>query len=468
MKIFEIVCGALIVMLAAPAWSQVEGSPVQPAASFTGTSDQPVQSQIADQTGDPMQTPPVVSGQTYPSTPTSEERTNYLRGGVGFISSYSNNAAESANGQPISQLSYIITPMVALDETTSRLHFNFTYSPGFSFYQRTSDLNSANQNAAIVFSYRLSPHVTLSARDSVMKTSSVLNQPDFAPGGPVTGGAEGANFSVIAPVADLLTNSGNVGLTYQFSANQMIGANGTFSNLHYPNPAQVTGLYDSSSQGGSVFYSHRVTRMHYFGVTYQYQRLIAQPTIGLNETQTHAILGFYTMYPSARLSVSLFGGPQYSDTMEPPIAPLPAAMPAARAWTPAVGGSLSWQGRLNTFAMSYSHIISGGGGLNGAVHMDSATASWRQTIAKNLNATVSGAYIQNNVIGGFALPGASNGHTVSGTVSLQRQFHQNVNMQLGYTRLHQDYSGVSVVSALPDTNREFISLSYQFSKPVGR
>jgi hypothetical protein len=468
MKTSEIICAAMIVMLAAPAWSQVEGDPVQPAAAFTETSDQPVQNQTAGANSDQMQTPPVVSGQAYSTTPTSEQRSNYLRGGVGFISSYSNNAAETANGQPISQLSYSITPMVALDKTTSRLHFNFSYAPGFTFYQHTSDLNSSNENAAIAFSYRLSPHVTLSAHDGLMKTSSLLSQPDFVPGGPVTGGTEAANLSVISPVADLLTNSGSVGLTYQFSANQMIGANGTFSNLHYPNLAQVTGLYDSSSQGGSVFYSYRVTRMHYFGVTYQYQRLVAQPTAGVDETQTHAILGFYTLYPTTRLSISLFGGPQYSDTIEPPIAPLPVAMPAARAWTPAVGGSLSWQGRLNAFAMSYSHIISGGGGLSGAVHMDSASALWRQTIAKNLNATVSGAYVQNNLIGGFTLPGSSNGHTVSETVTLQRQFHQFVNMQVGYTRLHQDYSGVPVLSALPDTNREFISLSYQFSKAVGR
>jgi len=30
----------------------------------------------------------------------------------------------------------------------------------------------------------------------------------------------------------------------------MVGANGTFSNLHYPNPAQVPGLYDAATRGG--------------------------------------------------------------------------------------------------------------------------------------------------------------------------------------------------------------------------
>ena len=38
---------------------------------------------------------------------------------------------------------------------------------------------------------------------------------------------------MIAPVTSQLNNSGNVGITYQFAANGMIGASGTFSNLHY-------------------------------------------------------------------------------------------------------------------------------------------------------------------------------------------------------------------------------------------
>ncbi|MFY9912552.1 MAG: hypothetical protein WCF22_04275 [Candidatus Sulfotelmatobacter sp.] len=414
-----------------------------------------------------MLTPPVISGQTYPTTPTSQERSNYLRGGMSFTSAYGNNALATTNGQPINEMSYSIGPGLTLDETTSRMHSLLSYSAGFTFYQKTSDLNAANQNASIDFRYRLSPHVTFTARDAFQKTSSVFNQPDLGSAGIVSGGAQEANFSVIAPVADLLTNSGNVGISYQFSMNGMIGASGTFSNLHYPNPAQVSGLYDSSSQGGSAFYSHRISRVHYLGVTYQYQRLLAYPVAGLSETQTHAILCFYSLYLNSRISVSFFGGPQYSDTIQPPFAPGQFVPPPLRSWTPAAGGSLGWQGRLNTFAMSYSHIIAGSGGLIGAAHMDNASISLGQRITRTLGGSLSGSYVQNDVIGGFA-QGAYKGHTLSATASLGREFHQNLNVQLGYTRLHQDYSDVAVLSQIPNTNREFISLSYQFSRPIGR
>ena len=35
-----------------------------------------------------MKTPPPVSGQSYPTQVTSEERSNYLRAGVAFTSAY--------------------------------------------------------------------------------------------------------------------------------------------------------------------------------------------------------------------------------------------------------------------------------------------------------------------------------------------------------------------------------------------
>lgn len=464
-KEFIRICVGLILLVALHLCAQVGNSPAPPAATGPGSND--AQDQMQSQSSDLMLTSPVVSGQTYATTPISQERSNYLRGGMSFTSAYGNNAVATTNGQPINQMSYTVAPTVALDETTSRLHVTLNYSPGFTFYQQTSYLNASNQNASINLQYRLSPHVTLTAHDGLQRTSSVFNQPDFGSSGAVSAGAQGTNFSVIAPVAELLTNSGNVGLNYQFTRNGMIGVSGTFSTLHYPDPTQVSGLYDSSSQGGSVFYSLRVSPKHYLGASYQYQRLTSSLATGLNETQTHAIDLFYTLYLNSRVSVSVFGGPQYSDTIQPPLAPLNRPVPAIRAWSPSVGGSLGWQGHLHSFAVSYSHVISGGSGLFGAVHMDSASMFLRQQFARTISASVTGSYVENDVIGSL-LAGAYNGHSVSGTASLQKQIHQNVSLQLGYTRLHQDYSDVPVLSQTPNTNREFISVSYQFSRPLGR
>jgi hypothetical protein len=453
MNRFQQICLGMVVLSAASLRAQVNNPQPLPAYGMDTSSDD---------NNDRMQTPPPVSGMEYPTAFTSEEHSNYLRGGVLFTTAYTDNALGTlVNGHPVSDVSYSVAPIVALDETTPRMHLVGSYAPGFTFYQHTSERNEADQNAAITLQYRLSPHLTLSARDSFQKSSSAFNQPDLSSGGEgVSGGSQDANFSVIAPIANLLRNSGVAGLDYQFGRNGMVGASGTFSTLHYPDPAQVPGLYDSSSQGGIGFYSLRVSKMNYLGATYQYQRLLSYPTEGATETQTHAILLFYSLYATSRLSVSVFGGPQHSDTVQPLAA-------EARSWTPAVGASLSWQAPLTSLAASYSHVISGGGGLVGAVHLDSANASVRQQVTKALSLSFAGTYTQNNVLGA-TLPGASSGHSLSATAILQQRFGQYVSLQLGYSRLHQDYSDVTVISETPNTNREFVSLSYQFSRPLGR
>jgi len=463
MRRFEKTCVGLLVLAAAvPLWSQVDNSPTQPVAAYgTGSG--------TENTDSRMMTPPPVSGQSYPAGPASQERSNYLRAGVTFTSAYSDNLVGStgSNSGPVSDESYSVFPTLALDEATTRLHFTLTYAPGFTFYQHTSSLNQANQNASIDFQYRLSPHVTFSARDGFQKSSSVFNQPSLGSAGSVSGGIQEPNQSVIAPVASQLNNAGNAGITYQFAAHGMIGGSGTFSNLHYLDPAQVPGLYDSSSQGGSAFYAYRISKMHYIGVTYQYQRLLSYPAPGTNETQTQSLLLLYTLYATPRFSISFFGGPQYANIGPQFSDTTTISLPASQSWHPEAGGSMSWQGRLSSVAVSYSHMISGGGGLIGAVKMDSANASIRQQLTRTLSGSVSGGYAQNDVLAS-AVAGANNGHTWSGTVSAQQQFGQHLNVQLGYTRLHQTYSSVAVLAATPNTNREFVSISYQFSRPLGR
>jgi hypothetical protein len=184
------------------------------------------------------------------------------------------------------------------------------------------------------------------------------------------------------------------------------------------------------------------------------------------------------VYPTKRFSISVFGGPQYADSGPQlsacPIygvstcpVTVPAPTPVSRSWNPAAGGSLSWQGHLSSLAISYAHLISSGGGLIGAVTMDNVSVSIRQQLRRTLNATVAGGYAENDILAAAPLT-SSNGHTVSGTASLQQLFGQHLNVQVGYTRLHQNYSTVAVLAATPDTNREFVSISYQFSRPLGR
>src|SRR5258708_15081396 len=241
MKQFEQICLGLLLLTAMRLWAHMNDT--------TGA--------VGPESNDEqMKTPPPVSGQSYPTAITSTERSNYFSGGVALTTAYTDNALGSITSQPMSDVSYSVGPTLALDETTSRLHLLLTYAPGFTFYQHTSSRNEQDQNVSIGVQYRLSPHVTLSAQDAFLKTSNVLNQQNLQPAGLVSGAAQQPNFSVLRRIADLLSNSVHVGISYQFAPNGMAGASGSFTNLHYPNSAEVPGLFDSSSQAGSIFYSH--------------------------------------------------------------------------------------------------------------------------------------------------------------------------------------------------------------------
>jgi len=302
--------------------------------------------------------------------------------------------------------------------------------------------------------------VTLSVRDTFMKTSNVLNQPTSELASPVSGGVTVPNNSVIAPLADTLTNNANVSMTYQFSANGMIGASGTFTNLHYPNESQVPGLYDTSSRGGSVFYNHRLSKMHYIGATYQYQLFLAYPTVGQSETQAHSVYLFYTLYLKPTFSLSFFGGPQYSNTQQ-------FGLPTLVSWSPAGGASISWQGKLTSFAASYSRTVNSGGGLTGAVESSGASGSFRRQLTRMSSISVGGSYANSTILD--PLPTFNNGgQTISGNASVQRQIGERLNLQLQYTHLHQSYTEIAAISGISNRNRVAVNISYQFSRPLGR
>ena len=109
----------------------------------------------------------------------------------------------------------------------------------------------------------------------------------------------------------------NATLTYQFSANEMVGAAGTFTICTTRTQSQVPGLYDSSSRGGSAFYNSPAVEnaLHRGYISIPDVPGLIRP-LGQSETQTHSIFLFYTVYLKPTFSISLFGGPQYSNTVQ--------------------------------------------------------------------------------------------------------------------------------------------------------
>ena len=405
-----------------------------------------------------MRTPPPVSGDSYPSVAGAEVRSNYLRFALIETTIYSDNVLGDAF-RPVSDVSYQISPTISLDKTTSRQHLTFSYTPGFTLYQQTSALNQASQYLIFAEAYRLTRHAMLSLQDSFQYTSNFLDQPD-----PLAADENAVSsaplYAIIAPVAGQIANGARAELTYQFSRNGMIGASGTFTNLHFLNPTENLGIYDSQSAGGSLFYNRRMSKRHYVGGSYQHSQTIAYPLNAKSTIQSDSFFLFYTIYLKPTFSFSFSGGPQHYVISQSPY-------PGYGSWSPNLSGSMGWQGRHTNLSVNFSRIVGGGGGLVGAFESIYAGASGRWLFARNWGAGFVGTYMNNKDVTPTGLLSTEGGHSILGTISASHQLSLRWSTEFGYTRLVQIYSGIPVVSRAPYTNREFISFSYHFARPLG-
>ena len=96
-----------------------------------------------------MATPPPVSGMGYSTQVRSEMRSNYLRGGVAYTTSYIDNFMPDSGKAPIAETTISVMPTIEFDTTTTRQHVGVTYSPGFTFYRPSSALNQVDNTAAV-------------------------------------------------------------------------------------------------------------------------------------------------------------------------------------------------------------------------------------------------------------------------------------------------------------------------------
>ena len=443
---------AVLAFATIPLWSQVDSSGAAPAGEgavlFSSAS-------TGEET--PMSTPAPLGGDGNSLAFAMETpRTNYVRGGLHLQTAYDDELPFSGRG--ISDISYSVWPSISLEQSRSRLSWDLTYSPGFRFYQRNAFLNGTDHYLTLGFQYRLSPHVSLKFGDSFQKTSTVLNAADDLNAPPQSGTVQGPNTSIVLPATPRINHLSDVEMTYQFGRNSMLGARGSFSGLWYPDRNRFSGLYDSTTEAAEAYYTKRLSDRHYIGTVFGMQNLFTHP--GTAETQTRSALIFYTLYLPPALTLSIFAGPEHSDTHGRTVMPL-------RDWSTAAGGSFGWHGSHTSFAASYARRINDGGGLSGAVRSNRADLSARWQFARTLTADVGASYSANRVLDPLTAF-SGDGHTWSGTLSVQHPIGEHFALQVGYIRLHQSYPDVQAISNAPNRNNGWVSLSYQFERPLGR
>lgn len=407
---------------------------------------------------DAVRVPPPVSGQNYPTEFSGDTEENYLRGGFTLSSAYASNV--TGTSRPIGDMSYSFWPTIAVDKVTPQLHILLSYSPGFTIYQKTSGYNQANQNVNLNLQYRISPRLSISVQEGFNKSSSIFDQPNPLAASPVSGSPPVIGLGVVAPLADQISNTTSAQLAYQLGEASFIGISGTFGNQHYLDSQQSSELYNTRSTNGSLYYSRRLREKYYVGVNYQYQDILSYQTNSPSTpAQIQTVFAFLSIFLKPTVSISVSGGPQHYAGTQPPFSPVSS-------WSPLLTVSGSWQGQRTTVAASYSRTVSGAGGLNGIFHSTAVGTSVNWKVSRNWSAAVGATYADNQSLTPLFFS-SGGGRSVVGTVSAHRTLGEHTNVQFGYNWTNQTYEQTAAAS-IPNTNRVFVSLSYQFTRPLQR
>jgi len=238
----------------------------------------------------------------------------------------------------------------------------------------------------------------------------------------------------------------------------MIGGGGSFATFTLPNPTQTQGLYNTNEGGGNIFYSRRLSRSQYIGLSYNYNWTSSDASSGRVQTQENSWLPFYTIYINRTFSISIAGG--LSDTSVSPS--------QSSSLSPSVIASLGWQAKRASLAASVSHSVSAMTGLLGAFSTTAVAGSASERIGRLWNGGLSASYETISNAFASSLSSFSGGNTLSTQISLGRSFSERLTLNFAYQHLHEDYPGLAVVSADPDSNRESVTLTYSLKRPLGR
>ena len=413
-------------------------------------------------------TPPLpVTTVQRPLTFSSEtERGNYITGRLQVGAGYDDNILVQPSHH-VDDVSYMVTPSIEIGQTRERWDWDFGYSPGFVINQRVFERNQAAHNLHLLFDYRLSPHVTAQVHEGFERTNSLFSgltgPPEIGPG-PL----QKPNTSGVTPFANRTANTSGLDLTYQFGVGSLVGASGNYNFVNYDAPAGLIstnyGLADTRAWGGDGFYAHRFSNQHWAGLSYDFQRL--QFDYG-NRTDVNRTLLFYTVPVSSQLTLSLWTGPEYTLSTVPSLATHGSKSTGSEEhWGVAGGADLSWQGKRTSTRLEYTRQASDGSGLAQAVKLEQVEGEIRERLTRRWTLDAGVGYARNTPLN--AVSGPTPYRSWVGNAGLQYKLTDNLAFDARYGRDQLQYENRLPPVSWSNRNRAWVSMSYSFSRPLGR
>ncbi len=433
-----------------------------PAAALSAILGMQTEGGTDDASSDLPRIPELLGGKGTSTAFLSEmERSNYLRGGINVGATYDDNPLLLSTGTE-SNTSETIFPNLRIEESTSRMRWSLGYAGGVTVNQKITSENQGSHNLNFDSQFRLSPHVNLRVAEAFSLTTGFF---DAGNGGEVVPGSGGPNASLITPLATQRSSLTTVETNYHFALNDLIGASGSFYDLHFTNVPTGTQLTDSQTASGTAFWLHRVFRGDWGGLSYRFQRITSNP--GNSETRVHSFNAVDTLSLSNHFTLTGFVGPQYSEnqglvygTTQPT---------QSSGWSASFGAEGGWQNERTGVSAGYSRSISDGGGVLGAVRLQAVHGALRRELVPGWAVLLSASHGTNDSFTVSSQTSASSINLTSAGISLERNVGKSIGLRLGYSHDFQEQLGLPAPTPTLDAhrNRFFVTLSYQWAKPLG-
>jgi len=439
-----------------------ESARTAPAAALSGLAGMQGHGDTGDTSSNLPPIPALLGGiGISPAFLSEMEESNYLRGGVNLGGVYDSNPLLASSGAE-SNTSESIFPNIRIDETSSRMRWTLGYAGGLTVNQKFTSENEGSHNLNFDSQYRLSPHVNLRVAENFSMTTGLF---DAGNGADVVAGSGGPNASLITPLATQKSDVTTVETNYHSALNDLIGASGSFFDSHFSSVAAGAQLANTQTASGSAFWLHQLFQGDWGGVSYRFQRITFNP--GGGETQVHSFLAVDTVNLSNRFTLTGFIGPQYVDNQGLVLGALQSTQ--SNEWSVAGGVEGGWKNQHTSLSAGYSRTISDGGGLLGAVRLQTVHGSFRRQLTPGWAAALTASYGTNqSLIVPFATSASSINLTSAG-ILLERNVGKSLGLRMGYSHDFQEQFGLPAPTATQNANRNrvFVTLSYQWAKPLG-
>ena len=421
-----------------------------------------IDAQAAEETSSNLPRIPSILGGVAPTLEFrgEQERSNYIRGGINVGATYDTNPLLTTAGS-VSDNSYSVFPNVDVEQTFPRFHWVLGYAAGVTVNQRLSDRSQGSHHLDFNSDFRLTPHVNLRVAEDFSLTTGFF---DSGTGADAGNGAP--NASIIAPLSRQRTSSTIAEVNYHCALNDIVGASGSFYDLHFSDVPVNVILANTRTASGSAFWLHGFGR-DWAGVSYRFQRVTFDPN---GETLVHSIMAVDTLTLPGGFTISGFVGPELSQNK--------GLVPTGQAggtsnfdhWSVTGGVEAGWQADRTSITGGYSRRINNGSGVLGAVLVQSGHGNVRRQLAPGWAVMAGFSYASNQSLT-VPVPGsATSVRTATAEASLERDIGRSLGLRLGYAHDFQNQMGTTDPNFQGGAhrNRYFATLGYQWTRALGR